>query len=193
MVREKPKESCIEEESTPVARVLKWHLPSANLASIRGILGKIVLGLLFFGSLAWIWTGNPWAMLTGGGPLLSLGIMLGLGCFMRSRPEVLTLGADYFRHELGRPGGWPSIIDRYFIYGFDNRRATWRRLLRGPALSVELPKEELGKILVERVRGWFHLRYDVGAERIELGRYLTEPEREWLAEVIRDWQQSRRF
>jgi hypothetical protein len=47
-VREKPDGSCVEEESTPAARVLKWHLPSAGLASIRGVLGKIALGLLFF-------------------------------------------------------------------------------------------------------------------------------------------------
>jgi hypothetical protein len=114
--------------------------------------------------------------------------MLGLGCFRRARPEVLTLGADYFRHELGRPGGWMSAVDRYFIYGIGNRRATWRWLLPGPPLIVELPKEDLGEIVLERVAGQVRLRYDVGAERIEIGRCLSEPEKEWLAEVLREWQ-----
>jgi hypothetical protein len=79
-------------------------------------------------------------------------------------------------------------MDRYFIYGIDNRRATWRWLLPGPPLIVELPKEELGQIVAERAAGQLRLRYDVGADRIEMGRYLSEPEKEWLAEVIRDWQ-----
>ena len=70
----------------------------------------------------------------------------------------------------------------------DNRRATWRWLLPGPPLRVALPKEELGPILVERAAGQLHLRYDVGPDRIEIGRYLSEPDKEWLAEVIRDWQ-----
>ena len=188
MVREKPKGSCIEEQITPDACILKWRVPSSDLGTLRGIMGTIVLGLLFFGALAWLWTGNPWAMLTGGGPLLFIGLMLGLGCFRRARPEVLTLGADYFRHDLGRPGGWASAMDRYFIYGVDNRRATWRWLLPRPSLIVVLPKEELGQIVVERAAGQLRLRYDVGADRIEIGRYLSEPEKEWLAEVLREWQ-----
>ena len=34
------------------------------------------------------------------------------------------------------------------------------------------------------------MRYDLGADRIEIGRYLREPEKEWLAQVIREWQKS---
>jgi hypothetical protein len=188
MVHEKPEGSCIEEQITLNACTLKWRLPSSGLGSLRGIMGTIVLGLLVFGALAWLWTGNPWAMLTGSGSLLFVGIMLVLACFRRARPEVLTLGANYFRHELGRPGGGMSTMDRYFISGLDNHRASWRWLLPGPSLIVELPKETLGQIVVERVAGQVHLRYDVGADRIDIGRYLSEPEKEWLAEVIRDWQ-----
>jgi hypothetical protein len=89
---------------------------------------------------------------------------------------------------LGRPGGWASTIDSFFIYGSGNRRATAQWLLPGPSRVVELPKEELGQIVVERVAEQLHLRYDVGAERIEMGRYLSEPEKEWLAEVLQAWQ-----
>ena len=81
-----------------------------------------------------------------------------------------------------------STMDRYLIYGIDNRRPTARWLLPGPPHVVELPKEELGQIVVERAAGQLRLRYDVGADRIEIGRYLSEPEKEWLAEVLREWQ-----
>jgi hypothetical protein len=189
MVPEKPNGSGIEEQITADACILKWRLPSSGLGEIRGILGTIVLAILFFGSLAWVWTGNPWSMMTGSGVLLSLGLLLGLGSFRRGRPEVLTLGVAYFRHELGRPGGWLSTMDRYFIGGPADLRPMWRRLLSGPPLIVELPKEELGQIVAERGGvGQLRLRYDVGADRIEIGRYLSEPEKEWLAEVLGDWQ-----
>jgi hypothetical protein len=61
-------------------------------------------------------------------------------------------------------------------------------LLPGPPRVVELPKDELAQIVAERVAGQFHLRYAVGADRIEMGRYLSETEKEWLAEVLREWQ-----
>jgi hypothetical protein len=79
-------------------------------------------------------------------------------------------------------------MDRYFIYGLDNHRAPWRWPLPGPPRVVKLPKEELGQIVVERVAGQLRLRYDVGADRIEMGRYLSKPEKEWLAEVLQEWQ-----
>jgi hypothetical protein len=81
-------------------------------------MGMIVLGLLFFGLLAWIWTGNPWAMLTGGGPLLFLGLMLGLGCFRRARPPGQGDGVQaanscthfwpFSRHYFGEEDNVPS-------------------------------------------------------------------------------------
>jgi hypothetical protein len=50
-----------------------------------------------------------------------------------------------------------------------------------------LPRSELGEVRVERVGERQRLTVDVGAERIELGASLEEPEREWLADVLRGW------
>ncbi len=181
MVHEKPTGSWIEEEITPDACILKWRLPSSGLGWLWQLKRELVLGFLFFGLLAWIMTGNPWAMLYGDGAMLFLVLLLAVASFRRARPEVLTLGAACFRHDLGRSGGWWAQVD-----SIDNRPTWWR--LPGPLVIVELPKEELGQVVVERVMGQLRLRYHVGADRIEIGRYLSEPEKEWLAEVIRQWQ-----
>jgi hypothetical protein len=71
-------------------------------------------------------------------------------------------------------------------------RPLWRRLL-GLPLFVEISKDELGEIVIEgeasrRGTGVLHLHYDAGADRIEIERYLREPEKQWLAGVIREWQ-----
>jgi hypothetical protein len=181
MVHERSIGSRVEEEITPDACILKWRLPSSGLGWLWHLKREFVLGLLFFGLLAWILTGNPWAMLHGDLAMLFLVLLLGVASFRRARPEVLTLGAAHFRHDLGRPGGWWATVD-----SIDNRPA-WR-WLPGPPVVVELPKEELGQVVVERATGHLRLLYDVGADRVEIGRYLSEPEKEWLAEVIRQWQ-----
>ena len=38
--------------------------------------------------------------------------------------------------------------------------------------------------------GLQRLRVDVGAERVEIGKSLTEPEREWLYGVLKQWQKG---
>jgi hypothetical protein len=45
----------------------------------------------------------------------------------------------------------------------------------------------VGPIRLERVGGRQRLSLDWGAERVEIGRRLREPGREWLAEVLRRW------
>jgi hypothetical protein len=156
------------------------------LPAVVGVL--VMTGLLVPVVLQFQQAVNPWQVVGALVPLLVFIPMLGLGLLRRSRPESLTLGADHFRHDLGRPGGFWASMDRYRNYGIDNR-PLWRRFL-GLLLVVELPKAELGEVVIERVTGQLRLRYDVGADRIEIGRFLREPEKEWLAEVIREWQKA---
>src|SRR5262249_46309819 len=180
MVHEKPVGSRIEEEITPDACILRWRLPSSGLGWLWHLKRELVLGFLFFGLLAWIMTGNPWAMLHGDGAMLIFVLVLAVLSFRRARPEVLTLGAATFRHDLGRQGGWWASVD------INHNRPAGRGRSHPPVI-VELPKEELGQVVVEREMGQLRVRYDVGADRIEIGRYLSDPEKEWLAEVIRQW------
>lgn len=52
---------------------------------------------------------------------------------------------------------------------------------------VNVPRAELGPIRLRRIAGDQELTIDHGAERVEIGSELTEPEREWLAAVLRTW------
>ena len=50
-----------------------------------------------------------------------------------------------------------------------------------------IPKTEIGEIRLERVGERQRLRIDHGIERIEIGMFLQEPEREWLFEILKQW------
>ena len=51
-------------------------------------------------------------------------------------------------------------------------------------------KREIGAVRLERVGERQRLTIDHGAERIEIGAFLREPEREWLYEVLKQWKEN---
>lgn len=55
---------------------------------------------------------------------------------------------------------------------------------------IEIAKNELGSVVLERIGERQRLYFDPGADRIEIGEHLREPEREWLAAVIQSWQKG---
>jgi hypothetical protein len=189
MIPPKPKGSRIEEHMTLDACTLKWHLPSSGVkAYLRALALVGVTGYLSYQSF-WLFPGRPInlkSLLIPLAPLL-IAIVPMLRLLKPSGPESITLGTDYFRHDLGQAGGIWGHMDAFRYHEIDSR-PLWRRLF-GLPLIVEIPKNELGEIVIERATQ-LRLRYDVGADRIEIGRYLREPEKEWLAEVIKEWQKS---
>lgn len=52
------------------------------------------------------------------------------------------------------------------------------------------PADSIGAFTLERVGERQRLRVDHGADRLEVGALLREPEREWLAEQLVKWQSS---
>ena len=56
---------------------------------------------------------------------------------------------------------------------------------RTPAVAVA--RSEIGGFVLERVGERQRLAFDRGADRLELGAFLREPEREWLFAVLRRW------
>lgn len=194
--RNKPRGSKIKEYSTTNGRVFVWPLGS-------GVWDYLPYGGSFFITcyvgyhiVSYFWL-SPRQL---GTSSLLYGIWLPLLLFgptilylRPSRPESITLGNCFFRHDLGRPGAYLASTDAHRQHGVDSR-PIWRRLL-GLPLIVEISKEELGEIIIERDTtqgspGKLRLRYDAGADRIEIGRYLREPEKEWLAGVLREWQEQ---
>jgi serine/threonine protein kinase len=187
----KPRGSRITERSTSDGCTLKWPLPGSGVQDyLPHVFSLCAAGYWIYQSLSLFWL-NPRAfgmtsLLCFAWPLFVLVPMLR---FVKpSRPEKITLGRDYFRHDLGRPGGFMAAADRYRNQGVDGR--PWWRQLLGLPLLVEISKDELEQIVLERVGGQLRIRYDFGADRVEIGRYLGEPEKEWLAQVIREWQKS---
>jgi hypothetical protein len=50
-----------------------------------------------------------------------------------------------------------------------------------------VPRNDMGEIKLERVGERQRLTFDYGAERVEVGFFLKEPEREWLFSVLKQW------
>jgi len=48
-------------------------------------------------------------------------------------------------------------------------------------------KKDIGDVKLERIGENQRLTIDYGSERIEIGEFLQEPEREWLLEVLKKW------
>lgn len=103
--------------------------------------------------------------------------------FKPRRPESVTLRPGAFRHE---PGSFPreKLFNPWtnqnplgpFVLLFTRRR------------PIEVSKSDLRAIVLDRVGERQRLYFDHGADRIEIGEQLREPEREWLAAVIKEWQ-----
>ena len=96
------------------------------------------------------------------------------GCLLRLRGESLVLARETLRSDLG-----------WYQYFYDVR-CDWGR--PEPRARIELiAKDEVDAVRLERIGGNQRLSVDRGANRIEIGRFLPEAEREWLASVLAGW------
>jgi hypothetical protein len=59
-----------------------------------------------------------------------------------------------------------------------------------PARSCRVTKKEIREIKLERDDERQRLTFDYGSKRIEVGKYLEEPEREWLFSVLQSWKSA---
>jgi len=95
------------------------------------------------------------------------------------KPEVLLLGDCEFHHRTGTP---PLVLRESRSWDFSHSWREFRRLK-----DTRTDKVKVGRPLLERVGEHQRLTVDVGADRIEIGEFLREPEREWLAQVLQLW------
>ncbi len=56
--------------------------------------------------------------------------------------------------------------------------------------AIQATRDKISNIAIERVGERQRLTFDLGADRIEIGENLREPEREWLAAVLNAWKTS---
>jgi hypothetical protein len=100
-------------------------------------------------------------------------------------PESVTLGPDVLCYD---PGTSLDFIAGGKGAGQAGNQIRFTR--RGPVRR--LPWSELGPIRLDRVGGRQRLTVDYGADCIEIGSILGEPEREWLAAVLGAWAEGRK-
>lgn len=108
-------------------------------------------------------------------------------------PESVTFDDDIVHHDTGSPPLplplmlflGPMSVQLPHMFGPDHT-THWRRRRR------TLPRGAVSNISLERVGERQRLTFDHGADRIEIGGCLREPEREWLADVLREWAESSR-
>lgn len=97
-----------------------------------------------------------------------------------AKPEKLILDFETLTFEHGTP-----VFQGVEIRGFENNRED--STPSNSKRKYSIPKKEVGEIRLERIGERQRLSLDHGAERIEIGYYLTEPEREWLFSVLKNW------
>jgi len=97
-----------------------------------------------------------------------------------TKPEALSLDAFTLNYQSGTEppaeNGWSNKRQNIEALESPNRKSKY-----------QIPKSQAGAVKLERVGERQRLTIDHGAERIEIGRFLSEPEREWLYEVIKQW------
>ncbi|MCA9095687.1 MAG: hypothetical protein KDA68_19540 [Planctomycetaceae bacterium] len=121
------------------------------------------------------------------------GVLVGMMLYFLVRPvkyESIVLGGKLFRYD---PGSFPFGMLINPVYLLRRRSPIFPlNLLLVPRKPIELSKQDAGSFRLDRVKEWFgerqRLCFDHGADRIEIGENLREPEREWLAAVIQNWQ-----
>ena len=98
-----------------------------------------------------------------------------------ARPERLTLDTLYLLHEPGTEQAapfWNQDKSRNPLEPFKSKKA------------CKVAKKDVGDIRIDRVGERQRLSFDYGARRVEIGRYLEEPEREWLLAVLKSWKSA---
>jgi hypothetical protein len=147
-----------------------WGLISVGGQILRGGLDPATLFLVF-------WLG---AWLVGGGFAL-----LYLGRLVRpARGARLRLHTDRLLYD---PGWTPlTAMARAAARA---QRPSVATMLQVPA-RVEVARATAGEVRLERLGERLRLTMDHGPDRVEFGDTLGEPEKEWLAGVLRQWRAS---
>jgi len=102
-------------------------------------------------------------------------------------PERVTLRRDSIRYDPGRQSSLSLWANPWFMMKYNDPSEAFAKLFRRRKV-IELAKTEVGRVVLDRAGERQRLYFDHGADRVEIGESLREPEREWLATVIQEWQ-----
>ena len=186
-----PSGSAIAIKREPDHTVLSWPSPKGNIS-------RYGIGLFI---LCWL-GGWAWGLVTVGGELFGseskaprLFLLFWLGAwivgggmailmltwlFRPARDERLLMYHDRLVHYPG------SVPFNPFSWGTVDRRRVWSEMFKARR-RAEIIRQVASEPRLERVGERLRLGIDHGADRTEIGEVLREPEKEWLAGVLRDW------
>ena len=214
---ELPTNSVIQVEETPERLELRWLNPRRNPFGDRAALlvGLFVLGFWAVAGAVLGWqlgrslpqeVPSPeafgWLRIAVLGVAAVVGVLASLHLVVTLGPrraEVLVLSHDRLLHRRGSPPSfaralrdrlrqdWKGALKRGGIRTV-TRAEFWRRLF--PLRRTVRSKSEITEVTLAREAGRPQLRLVIGMDAIEVGRYLSEADREWLAEVLRLWLES---
>lgn len=102
------------------------------------------------------------------------------------RAESVVLGESAFRHERGSASITALFLNPWAMLQHQDPLDFWRRVFFPPP-ATEVERRSFPGVSLQSAAGRQRLSFDHGAERIEIGESLREPEREWLAGVIDAW------
>jgi hypothetical protein len=125
--------------------------------------------------------------------LLIASFMIWVG-LKKGHPQEISLGQATFNYDTGSPAlpipfgwfFWPMFMHGSSWFG----GAGSEKSLFLSRKQYEIPTDQLAEFKLERVGERQRLTVDHGADRIEIGAELREPEREWLAELLQAWRQT---
>ena len=125
-------------------------------------------------------------LLCGSGFLLYFGLRIRGG-------ESITLDANTIKYDTG-----PSVLPMPLMLWFGPMFLFGPQMMGGTTMTpTHLIRkrhtqsiDRISQFVLERVGERQRLRVDFGADRIEIGNLLREPEREWLAEQLEKWHAS---
>jgi hypothetical protein len=94
-----------------------------------------------------------------------------------SRPESVRLEIELLWYDPGRSPDIPWTRRRGWVYPPATK----------PSKPVAVARSDIRAFVLERVAERQRLCFDHGADRLEIGADLREPEREWLFAILQRW------
>jgi hypothetical protein len=190
---EKPTGSVIEDSVDQQGVALSWPHPPAGLWRYPAVVFIVVW--LCVWAYAWVMVADQignglvggfhvfWLVLwtLGGGVAIWM-----LWALVRpTRPESVRLEIDRLRYDPGQRAMTPG----YWGWGWGWWGPPPSESPQKPR-SVEAARSSIRGFVLERVGERQRLSFDNGADRVEIGAGLCEPEREWVFVVLQQWHTS---
>jgi len=188
-----PNGSSIQTKSEYNAITLYWKKPSGG--PFRYIIILFLICWLCGWSFGFVNVGGE--LLAGKGPIPFLVIWLAMwtmgGAFAGvvlyllirpQSPESVTLESNQFKYDTGSAS--VNIFNYHWMMRKKQNINPFSMLFQ-KRKTYEFTRSECPEFILEGLGDDQRLRFDIGADRITIGEYLKEPEREWLEQILNAW------